>query len=154
MRSEQSLDLGSDDANHGLNDRENLREVNPNFAHAIRQNESIRVQEAALNDRRERLQAPTGDQAAVGRSLGNGAPFPDPNNPGYSAWYLMVNGHIQSGTFEDSDGICCHFDILSTQNEWQVVAVSSPQIRLICFFRASRRAFRSMRIRANRLTDG
>ena len=51
---EQSLDLGSDDGNHGLNDRENQHEVNPNFAHAIRQNESIRVQEAALNDQRER----------------------------------------------------------------------------------------------------
>ena len=52
------------------------------------------------------------------------APIRDDNKPPYTAWYLVVTGHIQSGTFEYSDGICCLFDIVSTKKEWEAISVS------------------------------
>ena len=58
------------------------------------------------------------DPASIARIGGNGLPVKDPNAPDYSGFYLMVTGHIQSGTFEDRDGICCSFDMIGGP-DWQ-----------------------------------
>ena len=54
---------------------------------------------------------------------GNYMNIEDPNKPPYSPFYLMTTGHVQSGTFDDQDGICAQFDIVGGQ-DWQVHSVS------------------------------
>ena len=41
---------------------------------------------------------------------GNYLHVKDESCPPYSPFYLMISGHIQSGTMNNKDGVCCIFD--------------------------------------------
>ena len=69
-----------------------------------------------------------GDPQNELRLGGNYLHVEDPNKPPYSPFYMMVTGHIQSGTFDGQDGICCHFDMAGGQ-DWQVHSVSYTYIQ-------------------------
>lgn len=65
-----------------------------------------------------------GDPQNELRLGGNYLQVNDPNKPPYTPFYMMVTGHIQSGTFDGQDGICCHFD-MACGTDWQVHSVST-----------------------------
>lgn len=44
------------------------------------------------------------------RMGGNYMPMGDKSCPPYTPFYVIINGHIQSGTMNDRDGVCCKFD--------------------------------------------
>ena len=58
------------------------------------------------------------------RISGNYMNVNDPQCPPYSAFYVMVAGHIQSGTITDRDGICCGYKFMHG-TDWVVHSVSN-----------------------------
>lgn len=102
---------------------------NPFFSHTAndeenqRLGEELRTRQMALEEQQHENKE---DPASLHRLGGNSLNVHDPNKPHYSFFYLMVTGHIQSGTFEDKDGICCSFDVNSTDDgrDWQLHTVS------------------------------
>jgi B9 domain-containing protein 1 len=57
------------------------------------------------------------EQAKIG---GNYLKVKDDNLP-YSAFHLMVVGHIQSGNINDRDGVSCKFEF-HAGTDWQLVS--------------------------------
>ena len=47
----------------------------------------------------------------------------DPNAPPYTPYYLMITGHIQSGTIDERDGVCIAYNF-NTGVDWQLHSVS------------------------------
>jgi len=47
----------------------------------------------------------------------------DPNLPPYTPFYLMITGHIQSGTMDERDGICAVYSF-NAGVDWQLHSVS------------------------------
>ena len=115
--------------NNAVNDP---RDANPLLGHHnLANNENIAREREDIDVRgqilKERLQNHEGDDQAADhlRIGGNYLNVKDPNKPPYSCFYLMVSGQIQSGTFDDQDGICCQFAIEGDKKDWQVHSVSS-----------------------------
>ena len=88
------------------------------------QREDIELRDKVLKDKLlARGDVPT-NQLRFG---GNYMNVNDPNKPPYSFFYLMINGHVQSGTFDDQDGICCQYDIVGGSQEWHLHSVSKTK---------------------------
>lgn len=58
---------------------------------------------------------------------GNYLKVRDPTCPPYTPFYLMVTGHIQSGTINEKDGVCCMFDFHAGP-DWQLHSVRQSPI--------------------------
>ena len=54
---------------------------------------------------------------------GNHLRVVDPNAPPYSPFYLMVTGHLQSGTMNEKDGVSASFNFVA-DSQWQKHSVS------------------------------
>ena len=68
------------------------------------------------------------DEDAEGHRVGgNYIPDIDRHCPPYSHFKLMITGHLQSGTFNDKDGVSANLNF-TQGTEWQVHSVSSSFI--------------------------
>ena len=121
--------VGGDEQNQSMN-RSLNNQANPLFANygqpsATQDQDDLQARERALL---EQLNANDpnqlgGDQGDL-RFGGNNLNIEDPEKPPFSAFYLMVTGHVQSGTFDNRDGICCAYHIEGGK-DWQTHSVST-----------------------------
>lgn len=83
--------------------------------------QAIAVKQSALNEQ-NREEAKEAHSEAV-KFGGNYLNVKDETCPPYTPFYVMVSGHIQSGTMNNHDGISCKFELLAG-TDWQLFAVS------------------------------
>ena len=125
--------------NYPMNTGGGPAEANQFFTHAAgdrRQAQSLLAGPDPMAQQREELELR--DKVLKDKLLARGGEVPtnqlrfggnymsvnDPEKPPYSFFYLMINGHVQSGTFDDQDGICCQYDIVGGSQEWHLHSVS------------------------------
>ena len=117
--SDQGFDFG-DEGNASISRDQAVADPNMFFDHndgELNNQQLFEAQNKAHEENKERFGGsdPFNEHNRIG---GNMVPIKDENKPPYTPFYLMVTGHVQSGTFEYSDGICCSFDIVSLKKEW------------------------------------
>ena len=99
--------------------------------------QALRTRQIAHQEQRlahEKLEFDEDDKRTEAHRIGgNYLNVKDPSCPPYSPFYVMITGHIQSGTFNDKDGICCMFDFHAGRPDidWVLHSVSLFQCNLL-----------------------
>ena len=120
MQQEDDGDFAFTEGNESM--RQDLPDDPNNFFRPQFQ-DAIDEQDRKRNEREmhaEEQQEMRQEQMKLG---GNFLRVRDESCPPFTPFYLMVSGHIQSGTLNDHDGINCQFDFMAGV-DWQLHSVS------------------------------
>ena len=102
------FDSDEDNNNMNLTNGSNRQVLDDPFSQAAQQQEAVAELNANYNYKKNDVQAQ--DYSKIG---GNNLLVKDPACPPYTHANIMISGHIQSGTLNERDGICCRFDFMA-----------------------------------------